>query len=424
MKKVITMLLVLAMALSLCACSSSEYEKYAKYADLFEALEEEDYKAAVAMIIEMANEGTSDGGKTDDGKDEGVKEEEEPKYATEEERELLWEYAELCSELQDYADGNYASVKDEESGEYLEGSEMLAYIYKRLQEIDSVDHWIAEGEHTYDDSPRDRQKVLDGFAILEDVLYKSPFSRLDHMGNVSDDYAPNSWTYDETGRLVKYYNNRSNYEDKWADRFCDYGSYYYEYDEAGRVTKISRKSGDTVEAIYTPTYDAAGNEVSCTVKTNSGERVEYYEYDAAGNMIKATRVFDGYTYITEYAYDASGKVLEMKGTEYYKYGTDDQRLNTQWTVAYVYEGGVLKSRTETKDTYTYTWVGNVREFYIAYQTVNTVEVECDAQGRVVKEVLAYGDTVNMSNGEKTRPNSVSRTIEYIYGDYYLYTPAE
>lgn len=425
MKRTIAILLALVLALSLCACSSSEYEKYAKYADLFEMLEEERYEDAVIAIVQMANGGNSE---SDGGNDEGGNKEEEPKKPTDEERELLWEYAELCSELSRYAKGEYASVHDPESDEYLEGTDMLAYIYKRLQEIDSVDHWITQGTGVYDDTPRDRQKVLEGFAVVEDVLYKSPFSETDHMGNVSDNYTANSWQYDETGRLTMYYNNRTGSEDVWQSRFRDYGSYFYEYDETGKVKTITRKSGShedaDIHAIYTPAYDAAGNEISCTIKDNSGERIDTFTYDAAGRMIGMIRDLDGSHYVSEFTYDGEGRLVEETCIRYYNYGAANQQPQTAWKCVYTYEGDVLKEKTVTRNSYGSNWKDGAWEYYVSHEAVDTVAVECDSQNRVILETTTYGESVNLETGEKNRPDKVSRTVEYIYGDYYLYTPAE
>lgn len=425
MKRTIAILLSLVLALSLCACGSSEYEKYAKYAELFEMLEEERYEDAVISIIQMANDGNSPG----DGRtDEGENQEEAPKEPTDEERELLWEYAELCSELSRYAKGDYASVHDPESDEYLEGTDMLAYICKRLQEIDSVDHWITQGKGVYDDTPRDRLKVLAGFAVVEDVLYKSPFSETDHMGNVEDNYTENSWQYDETGRLTMYYNNRSNSDDVWQSRFCNYGNYFYEYDETGKIKTVTRKSGShkdaDIAAIYTPVYDAAGNEISCTVKTNSGDTTDTFSYDAAGRMIDMIRNLDGSHYVSEFTYDGEGRLVEEICTRYYNYGAENQSLQTAWKCVYTYEGDALKEKTVTRSDYSSNWKDGAWEYYVSYERVDTVAVECDSQNRVIRETTTYGDRVKLETGETTRPDKVSRTIEYIYGDYYLYTPVE
>lgn len=449
MKRATAILLTVIMCASLCACGGNEYEKYE---DIFEYLEEGDYDAAIEEIEEMREDdedyqeeeekskGDSDsklnifGGQqdTDEAQDSSAAddaaageaiedtqaaEESLPEF-TAEEQNTYWEYSSIVWDLSYYdpAEPDSFSIWDDTAERNLEGSEALQFCYEMLLGMGSVDKWIGT-EYDYESLPP-RQQLIDSFATVDNVLLYTHSTRIDNMGNESN-YSGSSWYYDESGRLI--YEDEGSWE-KYEQEYGISGWFVYEYDKNGRVSLItvySYSGSDSVEGIITPVYDENGVHTSDIVKTNEGEIEHLYAYDAEGRLISkryGTSSSDGYVFT--YTYDENGRLTGKLCENVMDYDTDDEWTWDSWETKYIYdENGTLTEMTFTDSHY---WTDDKLSWY----TTDTIQCFHDDQGRLVKTVTTPGSTIDDDGEVMNTPNYASYTTEYVYGTYYIYTPAE
>lgn len=430
MKKFIAMMLVLALALGLCACGGED--KYAKYDYIDEMLYNGDYEGAVQAIYDLYQQEQNNGG--DVGGDAG-NETTEPARPTDEERELLWEYRDIVNNLNSYV--TYGSISVYVDDAWVDGFRALAYYYGRLQELDVVDKWVGtqyfeDNFSGYSDINWDRQAVLDSFTIVPDMkLYQSQ-TKEDNMGNVSTN-TRTPWDYDENGVLIRVSSPGEYYVDRISHWSNNSDACYKEYDESGRLVKETY-GASTVYALVTYTYDDAGHLTNQHTKTNNGEQDFAYTCDDQGRVVLIS--WEGNEtnkYTIEYTYDAVGHLLREEYTFYYY-----SSFYEAWTVSskkimeYVYGAdGILNSGSYSEQSWNFDgdyingkW--QVTGEYITQEKVNQYSYTCDGQGRVISVTVIPGNTVRVSGdnaGEILEtPNYTSATIETVYGDYYIYNP--
>lgn len=449
MKRITAILLAVIMCASLCACGGNEYEKYE---DIFEYLEEGDYDAAIEEIEEMREDDEDARGDDDDDKSSSGKhnifgsdqDTNEPQSSTDdsqlaageasgdelpaiedalpeftaEEQDMYWEYSGIVWDLSYYdpAEPDSFSIWDDTAERNLEGSEALQFCYEKLLGMEAVDKWLGT-EYDYDHLPP-RQQLIDSFATVDNVLLYNHETEVDNMGNERTS-SGSSWYYDESGRVVYMYEN------SWEEYEQEYGIsgwFVYEYDENGivsRITVYGYSGSDSVSGIITPVYDENGVHTSDIVKTNEGEIEHLYAYDDAGRLISkryGVEGSDGYAFT--YTYDENGLLINELCEERNEYGTDDEWTWDSWETKYIYdENGTLIEMTFTDSHY---WTKGKLSWY----TTDTIQCFYDDQGRLVKTVTTPGSTIDDDGEVMNTPNYASITTEYVYGTYYIYTPAE
>lgn len=409
MKKLICMVLALMMVISLCACGQNN-----------DAVNEFD---------------------THDNNDTIQKEENEPQETTvpavptEEEKEVLETYVRTVNSL------NYEAAKLKENPY----SSLDAIQEKRTElltlDLDTVSKWVGTdwAQWAYDESgaPKyfsfpadfDCEAVMGRFAKVENVKLSRSKTAIDSLGNVSGPKEDAQWHYFTNGTVRQFENEFHTYPMaiEWInakDSSYDYDAkdgQVREYDADGRLAKISYYSGSNVSAVRLFEYDAQGKLTTQTAKTNSSERVYQYSYDVQGRLEMIECVFIvGYAPCTcraLYTYDASGNLAKEEITKYYT-GVSEADIVSRYIMEYAYDAsGTLVSGTFTDQEWV---VGKVN-----LQTVDQYTYEQDAQGRVVKETVTLGDQMNAQKNTVYRSAQYAQIVyETVYGDYYVYTPAE
>ena len=461
MKKLIALFLVAVMALSLCACGSDN--PYPEYDYIDEMLANGDYEGAVLAIYELyqqVNGGDTDngdnGGNNDNGGnggDNGGNNDTvatEPPRPTEDEWTVLRRYRELTNELLYFVENGSVSLYDDEDN-YLDGSAALGYILSQLQNFDTavIDKWVGT-QYTTTDYIFDRNgnevnwdiaSYLAGFSKLDNVLLEQKRSTLDNMENLSTGSSV-EYFYNADGTVQRIYNEDYAFELIETNPWEMSGTREYTYDETGKVTKIRYMSGETVNYIVTLTYDDNGNVINEHIKQNSGEVDITYEYDDQNRVVKIEHpeYIGNSTIITyNYTYDENGNVIKEEkishNPQYYIYETYHDMVDSKYIREFVYDdNGVLISgsnkyenwewRSEYhSDTGSWTVIP-----YIYREQLDQYSFTADSQGRIQTVVVTYGDEVYVSGDNAGQvydsPNYVSRTFEFVYGDYYFYTSAE
>lgn len=447
MKKLIAIVLMLVMALSLCACGGNE-ERYPELADMLDA---GDYEGAVGYIYglyESAQQGGDGEGEGDGEGNEVIHT--EPQRPTDEEWTVLYRYAELANKLRNYLNDDDYGVYyyDEEDNSYY-GSEALGMIYNELLNMDTsvIDKWL-DTEYTgtnyisYNNEAIDwdYNAVLARFSSLQDVLLKEVHTTLDNMENVSESWQSPIWYYNVDGSVLRIEYQTYAFELTESTPWNLSGDQDVTYDDAGKPIKIKYMSGDSVNYIVDITYDDAGNKIGEHIKQNEGELDITYEYDSQNRLVKIELPYNigSSTLITyTYTYDDAGNMVKEEKVRHYIdtwYDTGDDIVEYKYIREFTYDGnGALVSGTYKYEDWNY----NTDYHYDvnpSYYTINQyVEREkldqysftTDDQGRPLTMTITYGDEVYVhgDNAGKVydEPDYVSKTVEFIYGDYWFYT---
>ncbi len=419
MKKILSIALVLLLVLSLAGCGSNPYEKY-EYIN--KMLDEGDYEGAVQAIYELYRQSQATAGTGGDPNGDptdvpNIPTTTEKPQPNDDELTLLNEYRNIVRSLTDYETGTSTSFYYYNGETSYNGSAALAYVYGRLQELSSIDHWLEAGilEDRWNDTTTnpDRQAVLNKFTLVEDVLLDIQQETLDNMGNTSKQHILYN-RYNTDGQLI-YTKNMH------LITFAGMNSYYTpEYDASGRIIKCTFGSSGNISAILTYTYDNAGKITKLVRKTNSGEIEYVYTYNAGGQV--ETIVWD-YNFPSElhYEYDAQGRVSKETFTQLHD---SDRPYNIyhQSCVEYTYNAaGVL-----TNIVYSIPYYGYNYSDETAIMTSNMQDqytLVCDAQGRVTQATVIPGDRISVredAGAVLDSPNYQKATYTVNYGTYYLY----
>ena len=211
-----------------------------------------------------------------------------PAEPSEEEVAALEEYVSIERSL---SGGNNPGIH---AGDvYLTGQEAYAYCYERLCQLSAVDKW-ADSEYVsrYDIEDGkvnwNREELISNFTLVEDKWLSYSATTTDHMGNVKDMGVQfDGVTYYADGKLatltgeaglpgVRYWDNTAPYT---AGKIG-----YREYDESGKLAKITYYNGEDVYLVRSFAYDESGKVTVETAKDNSNEREYLYTYDEQGRL--------------------------------------------------------------------------------------------------------------------------------------------
>ena len=407
MKKLICMVLALIMVMSLCACGQNN-DSVNEFDTNNNTTQKEDNEPQETTI---------------------------PAVPTEEEKEVLETYVRTVNSL------NYEAANLKENP-YAS----LDVIQEKREELlaldlDTVSKWVGTdwAQWAYDESgaPKyfsfpadfDCEAVMGRFAKVENVKLSRSKTTIDSLGNVSSPKEDAQWHYFTNGTVRQFENEFHTYPMaiEWInakDSSYDYDAkdgQVREYDADGRPTKLSYYSGSNVSAVRLYEYDAQGKLTTQTAKTNSSERVYQYSYDGQGRLAMIECVFTvGFAPCTcqaLYTYDANGNLAKEEITKYYD-GLSEADIVSRYITEYAYDAsGKLVSGTFTEQEWV---VGEVN-----FQTVDQYTYEQDAQGRVVKETVILGDKMNAKKNTVYQHSQYDKLVyETVYGDYYVYMPAE
>lgn len=390
MRKIITLILAIVSALSLCACGGEE----------------------------------SNGG----GNKIVLRE------PTEEEYEMIDEYTAILSELDDYIEGGSISFieYDEKTAEEKKwyGIDALGRYYKRLQELKDIDKWIGT---EYCEETRTCQNILDSFKVIKDVKISATQNEYDRLGKLVDEINNHTWNYDENGTVIYDPTGDMRVNSVWnsvSDAGDDFARLEV-YDDAGKVTEIQYfydnlsisdiRNGEHEPAmISTPTFDSQGRIISELVKASESDISVSYAYDSTGRIIKVESVEKMlleetvYTTTSIYTYNEAGALIKMECSKIRDW--KDTRLDTYGKSTdssveeFFYDDeGCLVSSIYCK------YYSNEQKGYIPVinqeRERKTITYKTDKKGRVIEEQY---ETENLTT---------YKTV-YTYGDYYIYSPAK
>lgn len=397
MKKTVSLILALTTAFSLCACGKS---------------------AADSATIQDA---TGNANLTDQSIPTAP--------PTAEEAALLRDYAYALQQLETLYDMDNDQLKEH---------------YALIKTADVVDKYAGtKYAADYDISNWNRQSVLDRFVVIEDVMLDADFKNVDFVGNekVYDDIL--AWNYNEVGQQ-----NWIFYDYKWdyhkfptyvwdvpfdpAEIFNPGDSVERDYDETGKLTQIRYLEYDDVLAKGTPEYDVEGRLVRLDMISSQGKQFDIrYAYNDRGQVTEIDTVFfSDVVYdrigirriVYKYTYDADGKMICREYCMYDEDGTTSISVTREYTYN---NEGLLVSAVE-KEVY-YGQLAN-------YGATDQIQYVHDEKGRVKTITVSLGDELYLSvrGGEDqgkvgtvyTEAEYEKSIVEFVYGDYYIYNPAQ
>jgi len=298
--------------------------------------------------------------------------------------------------LEHYTDGaplRNLTIRDVVTGVTHRGNAALDYIYKLFTRLNGFG---------------DSEMYLARFVVVEDVVLGEKWITTDNSQYID---APEVeelyyYQYNALGQLVMYWDLQDQLD--YADTDC----YFYSYDGEGRIVSI-QVSADYDDPVYmriTPNYDDNGMLISEQIEPNPG--LITYTYDNNGQLTSKTSTSGSgiFTSVSTTQYLYSGELLTQEVFEnYYNLDYVTDRVITD----YFYDDtGNLTEKTVTAE------LAMIYD-HPGYTTKNHYSYEFDPNGRIIRELLTFGQTVN-PDGSVDEPADHTREIEYIYGDYYVY----
>lgn len=389
MKRFITMLLAMAICLSLAACGGVAPE----HKEILSLLENERYDEAIYKIEELrdAPETNEDGETVTEALDEYQK---ENLYST------------ATNFLDNYSPLNSSSSEryfyDNRIGENItckSAEECFAFIEEILTQL---------GDYENSKAYLDRIYTVENVLLSTKTTYKDAFDAEHDDGSLR-------YSYYENGKLQGLSSSYNLYT-----YISNLGAPpVYEYDENGNVAKITFASGDTVYAVMTYTYEN-GKIKTESCKKNDGKSFEItYVYDANGNLSEMQNVpndqsigFED-TITVKFTYDDAGNLI--------KESVEGSNNRFQY-ITYKYENGKLVYKEMVKGD---------RTEYGASHTVHVPEYTAweytyDSEGRidtVTKLDLGHLDENRNQVDYQGKPVDGSdldfpRVTKYTYGTFY------
>ena len=249
------------------------------------------------------------------------------------------------------------------------------------------------------DSFKDAKNYLQQITIIQDVCILIESFQTNAFGEKTDQYEfPRGYDLESRLSWFSYHEYIPGFETPKCDLV-----YIYSYENNGRVGSLTYKNAVKNEtiSIRTNQYDENGKITAETVQYSGGSISVYnHEYNAAGQCIKS--LYDGW--YEEFKYDEKGHKIEMvkcfdNGYKYVeKYYYNDSGDIIQIVGDDIYQQEESSAQQQNK-------------LYIREYVYDT--------GRIVAE--KYYSTYNLEN-----PKDSFNCVEYnyVYGDYYCYTPAE
>ena len=281
------------------------------------------------------------------------------------------------------------------------------------------------------ESDWDRDTILARYDVVKNVYLGHSVIAEDNLGNTTgNDSLYYTRRYSADGKLSNISRSLSfgNYLDNTWDNFklSDiYGSYFDpfrifadnanepEYDEAGRLTKLTYRHNGTVKALFEISYNKDGTMSKVVKKENTKETEYTFSYSQDGRVV----TFTSFYIIIVYTYNEDGTLAKE---EYKRYNRDlgetmeEAYLTEDARIIYNYDAnGHLTSADYKLEVYS---GYKLRDESAAY-TFTT-----DDAGRVTQVVEIPGDTIHLNHkGDETVVTAQYAKITYqlYYGDYFV-----
>lgn len=352
---------------------------------------------------------------------------------TDKEADALYEYisavccikSELARIQQDPSNYNADYIQ-----EYCRKVQEFAYASKWAKTNRAAD--ILQSNQHFDipfdpETDWDSAAVLAQFTTVKDVVLYRTETTTDNLGNQSDANVQTYWHYNSKGQASQIIGE---YNIPFSLANCislSFSEGIREYDQAGRLVKITTYSGDTIIVVCTYTYNEKDQLVNMTIRENTQTyEISDFRYDEQGRLSYIEWTLGAYDepHALIYTYNADNTVAMVENITYVTNDNQERFPEFRKAMEYTYENGVAVSGIYTNQSYgkwynfsvgvTSTWVGN--------ETIDTYTFSYDNAGRLVEEVVTHGSTKTYNaNGEMTNesaPYYASTTYTTVYGDYY------
>lgn len=379
----------------------------------------------------------------------GEKATEKKTEPTEEDLAAIGYYEKAINALDRYAETGglafiYADFGMESKEEYVNGQKALAEYYQLLTNLENVDQWVGTQYITNTDINWDRQAVLDSFVVVEGVFVDGTYTEKRPESEPTITSLADKIQYNQDGTVASFA-HAIYQEDIWEVPYAptiytrDAGAAWTpEYDEAGRIVKLVNSSRDTatgelvIKATRSFTYDAEGKRIQENLKTQYWDIDYMYSYDDAGRLVQLSWNEDPQKNLTiDYTYDETGKLIRTVEKVPQRDSDGNFTILSETTCEYTYDdSGLLVGRSECgvhmeqgvsglKDSQYPGWA-------VSWERTDLYSYTYDAMGRLQTKTKTYGDTYDYlgEGAGEAEPYSIeTETYEYVFGDYYFYTPA-
>ncbi len=422
MKKLMIVTLALLMALNFCACGDSGDS------DDSDSPKASDETAATPEHPVQSDEA------------ENLTDEMTQSMPTEEDEQMLRDYAMFLDALSTYGEYGYFSISFENNT--YEASEALGVIYQQLQNMEAIDKWLekpgymVENYHVSEENFCTRQELLSRFSMIRDVCLGAVGENTDQLGNRRDVCALYVFR-NRDGRFIRVRQNRTDAfmsslgilfdQQLWGNvkemeilRRAGIAVAYdqeFIYDAGGRLVTLknceyladgSSNPDATVVSLLNFTYDEAGRRASVEyVQSNNVPKTVEYRYDEQGSLhVEPESSYVGSNYTYDVIYDEQGRIQKETFQELFSYNNQPTRVET---ASYTYDS---QGNLETM-----VYHDSQGTFIGTREQENVYHYHYDAQGRLISVSVQQGASI--TNGEVY---DVDETIEvtFLWGDYYFY----
>ena len=375
---------------------------------------------------------------------------------TQEELTAIGYYERAMMRLAEYVERggltfSYAEFGIESDLEYVNGQKALAEYYQLLVSLDAVDKWVGTEYTANTEINWDRQAVLNSFRIVEGALVDGTYAEKRYDSEPVVQSLSGMIHYNADGKVVRF-SNAIYHDDIWEVTY-DPSSYIglsvtgmdfwaVEYDETGKITKLVREStidasgeNGMVPEIRTFTYDASGKRIKENLKNKYWD-IEYtYTYDAADRLaqISWTRTGDAENVLTiDYVYDDAGRLIQTVEKNPQRDSDGAITILSESICEYTYDNaGLLSAKTE-REVHLGKGIGSTKDspypgWEIDWERTNTYSYSYDAAGQLKTKAVTYGDAYFYAGdraGDVSPYTIETETYEYVFGNYYIYAPAQ
>lgn len=307
---------------------------------------------------------------------------------------------------------NTREFSDYDEWKTYRDSAAVKYCYDFLMNAEDLDPWIGSEyvQKNWDDPEflmMDRQTLLNKFTIMEDALLGFEVSYTDSLGNRNTEEGVYQYRLDGTSQLEFYYDGQDVLLEgltPYAVQSCQL-SHQTEstYDDRGNVTRIRYYGrlydSDSYQDDYTFCIVEYTYNEDDTVNTIHYLDCNDFEYTAKytytnGLVTQASGLYCPHCHFVKdvtYSYDEKDRCIEVDAGELkicYEYNKDDTLRG-----ATVFE----LDRLTYEFAYTYDMQGKLTRHQVRHWTYEGL----------------YGETAT---------EAPMHTVNYLYGDYYLYPP--
>ncbi len=390
MKKLSALALLLALCLTLTACSQE------RYPELADRLDAGDYEGAILAVYELYQQYNTT----------------EPEATTD--PEVLRRYETLTNaitSLTHYVENGYDlhsfcfSHYDGHAHKVYQGMDAVQWLYETA---------LSLGEY------EDAAAIASRFTKLENVALGKTYTYEDALGNPTADSSI-FYVYGADGSLISQSDDRFLVSDHFGR---NYGIPEYTYDENGKLMTLRYRSGEVINCLLEYTYNADGTTATTHYLDRDGFEFHITHSYANGLLIQSTGLpyaeYSKDTMTVTYHYDENGRLVREEGI---KDSTDRTLVNLcVKTVDYTYdEQGRLSSVRKASEYHEKQNFEDQDYTLRHFEDVRLWTMEYNEADQLVRNFYSFIGNVDL-DGTPQNPDYRTYVGETTYGTYYVYTP--